>query len=138
MAEVRIFDVASMPGEEFRRWDIDGHQISKHLTSAALTGTPDVVADVFTFPPGFVHHMHRHPHADQFIFVLSGSVRFFGAAHDGVDIYEGQLLLIPRGNWHEVRNVTDQDCTVFHFFAGVGSVSDIGYEAPGSDSLTIE
>jgi mannose-6-phosphate isomerase-like protein (cupin superfamily) len=44
----------------------------------------------------------------------------------------GHVLVIPRGNWHEIRNVGTVDSQVLHFFAGVGSVDDIGYEAyPG-------
>lgn len=127
-AEVQIIDVNALPGSEFRRWDIEGHQINRSLVSAALTGTPDVVVDVIDFPPGFVHHMHRHPHADQLMYVLEGSVRFFGEIAQGVEIGQGHMLVIPRDNWHEVRNVSDHPCRVLHIFAGAGSVADIGLE----------
>lgn len=129
MPEARVLSFAEIAEERFERWDITGHQLTRHLLSEALTGTPEVVADFVTFPPGFIHHMHRHPHADQFLVPLSGRVEFHGATGDPVDVGPGQLLLLPRGNWHEVRNVSSEDCRAFHFFTGVGSNEDIGYEA---------
>lgn len=41
----------------------------------------------------------------------------------------GNVLVVPRGNWHEVSNVSSVDSQVLHVFAGVGSVDEIGYEA---------
>jgi hypothetical protein len=37
---------------------------------------------------------------------------------------------VPRNNWHEVRNLGDENCTVLHIFTGAGvlSVADIGFE----------
>jgi hypothetical protein len=78
MAEVRLLDIGEIEQEVFTRWDITGHQVNRHLLSKALTGTDGVVLDQMTFPPGFVHHMHRHPFADMFIIPLSGVVQFRG------------------------------------------------------------
>jgi len=130
MPGVKVLDFADTPEEVFTRWDIVGHQVNRHLVSAALTGTPDIVAELITFPPGFVHHMHRHPHADLFMLPLSGSVRSFGVPGPAVDLHPEQLLVVPRNNWHEVRNLCDENCTVLHIFTGAGvlSVADIGFE----------
>jgi quercetin dioxygenase-like cupin family protein len=46
-----------------------------------------------------------------------------------VVVSPGQVLVIPRGNWHGVSNVGAVDSQVLHFFTGVGAVDDIGYEA---------
>jgi len=73
--------------------------------------------------------MHRHPYTDMFIIPLSGVVQFLGASGVPVEVSPGNVLVVPRGNWHEVSNVSSVDCQVLHFFAGVGSVDDIGYEA---------
>ena len=80
MAEVRLLDIGEIEQEVFTRWDITGHQVNRHLLSKALTGTDGVVLDQMTFPPGFVHHMHRHPFADMFIIPLSGVVQFLGVS----------------------------------------------------------
>jgi quercetin dioxygenase-like cupin family protein len=129
MSQVRLLDIEEIEQEVFTRWDITGHQVNRHLLSKALTGTEGVVLDQITFPPGFVHHMHRHPYADMVIIPLSGVVQFRGVPGSAVEVWPGQLLVIPRGNWHEVSNVAAVDSQVLHFFTGVGAVDDIGYEA---------
>ena len=60
---------------------------------------------------------------------VSGVVQFLGAPGSPVDVSPGHVPVIPRGNWHQISNVGVADCQVLHFFAGVGSVDDIGYEA---------
>jgi quercetin dioxygenase-like cupin family protein len=128
MSEVRLLDIGDTEREVFTRWDITGHQVNRHLVSKALTGTDGVVLDHLTFPPGFVHHMHRHPYADMVIIPLSGVVHFVGGSGSLIEVQPGQLLVIPRGNWHEISNVSSVDCEVLHFFSGVGSIDEIGYE----------
>jgi quercetin dioxygenase-like cupin family protein len=88
-----------------------------------------VVLDQMTFPPGFVHHMHRHPYADMVIIPLSGVVQFLGVPGSPIEVAPGHVLVVPRGNWHEISNVGNVDSQVLHFFTGVGAVDDIGYEA---------
>ena len=129
MSEVRLLDIGETEEEVFTRWDITGHQVNRHLLSKALTGTDDVVLDHLTFPPGFVHHMHRHPYADMVVIPLNGVVQFLGASGSHVEVSPGQLLVIPRGNWHEISNVSPVDSRVLHFFSGVGAAEDTGYEA---------
>jgi quercetin dioxygenase-like cupin family protein len=132
MSEVQLLHVGEIEQEVFTRWDITGHQVNRHLLSKALTGTDDVVLDHLTFPPGFVHHMHRHPHADMVVIPVSGVVQFLGAPGSPVDVSAGQVLVIPRGNWHQLSNVSSAESQILHLFAGVGSLDDIGYEAyPG-------
>src|ERR1700734_2746706 len=110
-AQVQLLTFADVPKEVFTRWDITEHQVNQHLLNESLTGTPEIVADLFTFPPGFIHHMHRHPHAD--------------------------MIVVPRHNWHEFRNISDAPSRVLHFFSGVGAIDDIGYEAhPNQFSIT--
>jgi mannose-6-phosphate isomerase-like protein (cupin superfamily) len=56
-------------------------------------------------------------------------VQFVADSGEPVPVSPGRVLVIPRYNWHEVRNVGTVDCQVLHFYSGVGSVDDIGYEA---------
>jgi quercetin dioxygenase-like cupin family protein len=129
MSEVQLLGIEEIEQEVFTRWDITGHQVNRHLLSKALTGTEGVVLDQITFPPGFVHHMHRHPYADMVIIPLNGVVQFRGVPGSPIEVSPGNVLVIPRGNWHEVSNVGTVDSQVLHFFTGVGAVNDIGYEA---------
>jgi quercetin dioxygenase-like cupin family protein len=132
VSEVQLLDIGEIEQEVFTRWDITGHQVNRHLLSKALTGTDDVVLDHLTFPPGFIHHMHRHPHADMVVIPMSGVVQFLGAPGSPFEVSAGNVLVIPRGNWHQFSNVGGADSQILHLFAGVGSVDDIGYEAyPG-------
>ena len=129
MSDVKILDIEEIEHEVFTRWDITGHQVNRHLLSKALTATEGVVLDQITFPPGFVHHMHRHPYADMVIIPLSGGVQFLGVPGSPIEVSPGHVLVVPRGNWHEISNVGTVDSQVLHFFTGVGAVDDIGYEA---------
>jgi quercetin dioxygenase-like cupin family protein len=136
-AEVQLLTFKDVPTEVFTRWDITAHQVNQHLLDKSVTGTPQLVADLFTFPPGFIHHMHRHPYADMILVPLSGTLTFVGEADRTMDIEPGQVLVVPRDNWHEFRNVTDQPSQVLHFFSGVGAIDDIGYEPhPNQFSIT--
>jgi quercetin dioxygenase-like cupin family protein len=135
MPEVKLLDFETVNEHTFTRWDITGHQLNRPLVSKDLTGTPQAIVDFITIPPGFIHHMHRHPNADQIMSPLSGHVHFFRALEEPpVEVRPGHLLLIPRGNWHEVRNVSDEDCQVLHFFSGVGSLQDLAVEYPDDAS----
>ena len=137
MPDVELLTFTEVPKEVFTRWDITEHQVNQHLLSDALTGTPQIVADLLTFPPGFIHHMHRHPHADMIVVPLSGNLRFLGDAGRVNDLTPGQVLVVPRGNWHEFRNVSDALAEVLHLFSGVGALDDIGYEPhPHQFSIT--
>jgi mannose-6-phosphate isomerase-like protein (cupin superfamily) len=111
MSEVQLLDIGETEQEVFTRWDITGHQVN--------------------------HHMHRHPHADMVVIPVSGSLQFLGAPGSPVEVWPGQVLVIRRGNWHQISNVGSVESQVLHFFAGVGSLDDIGYEAyPGHGEAT--
>jgi quercetin dioxygenase-like cupin family protein len=98
MADVRLLTFDDVPEEVFTRWDITEHQVNQHLLNESLTGTPQIVADVLTFPPGFIHHMHRHPYADMIVVPLTGNLRFLGDMDRTDELEPGQLLVIPRDN----------------------------------------
>jgi quercetin dioxygenase-like cupin family protein len=137
MADTQLLTFDDVPKEVFTRWDITEHQVNQHLLNESLSGTPQIVADVLTLPPGFIHHMHRHPHADMIVVPLTGSLRFLGDLGRAEELEPGRLLVIPRDNWHEFRNVSGTTSTVLHIFSGVGGVEDIGYEPhPNQFSIT--
>jgi oxalate decarboxylase/phosphoglucose isomerase-like protein (cupin superfamily) len=129
MSKVQLLTVEDAEIEEVTGQDITGYQRNRHLMSQALTGTGLVVLDHMMFPPGFIHRMHRHPNADMVIIPLTGSLQFLGEQESPVEVASNQILVIPRGNWHEIRNVGTADCQVLHFFSGVGAIGDVGYES---------
>jgi len=117
-----------MPAERFERFDIVGHQINRHLVSNALTGTSGIIIDHITFPPGFIHRMHRHPHADQFMIPMVGQLRVESAGAEPLDVQPGQIMVLARNTWHEVINLGSQDCVCIHIFSGVETIGEIGFE----------
>ncbi len=136
-SQVQLLTFDEIPEEVFTRWDITEHQLNRHLLSESLSGTTQLVGDLFTFPPGFIHHMHRHPHADMILVPLGGTLQFVGDPARTLEMGPGQVLVVPRDNWHEFRNVSDGPCRILHFFSGVGAIDDIGYEAhPNQFSAT--
>lgn len=129
MDDVRVVTFDEISPERFARRDITGHQVNRRLLSDSLTGTRGMVADHYTFPPGFVHHMHRHPNADLIIIPLAGALIFVGGSEESTEIRPGQLLLIPRDSWHELRNTSGEICQVVQFFSGIGELDEMQYEA---------
>jgi quercetin dioxygenase-like cupin family protein len=68
---------------------------------------------------------------------LAGNLQFVGDFERTEELEPGQLLVVPRDNWHEFRNVSDASSEVLHIFSGVGAVEDIGYEPhPNQFSIT--
>jgi quercetin dioxygenase-like cupin family protein len=126
--QAQLLDIDSAGREIIARWDITGHQVNRHLLSQDLTGT-NIVLDHLTFPPGFVHHMHRHPDVDMVVIPLHGTLQFSDLPNQFVDAAPGQVLFIPRGAWHQISNATNTPVFVLHLFLDVGRTSDVGYEA---------
>lgn len=129
MDDVRILAFSQVTPELFTRRDITEYQINRRLLSDSVTGTRGIVVEHYTFPPGFIHHMHRHSNADLIIIPLSGTLKFIGAPENSTEISPGQLLLIPRDSWHELHNDSAEICQVVQFFNGVGELDEMEYEA---------
>lgn len=106
----------------------DGVQLNRRLFDLASSGTPQLIADVITFKADFVHHMHRHLHADQVMVPLRGSVVMLDEARTPRELRAGEAMVVPRYRWHEVRNESGEDCVVFNLFSGVGEMSEVGFE----------
>jgi quercetin dioxygenase-like cupin family protein len=97
------------------------------LATRDTVGTCKVTLGTSTFEPGGQHDLHRHPHAVEFLLVVSG-----GGMHlteDGeTPLTYGQLVLIPAGEWHGF--CTDPGVTTRTVFGylGAASLPEAGYE----------
>jgi quercetin dioxygenase-like cupin family protein len=97
------------------------------LVDRASVGAETLVVNTTTFPPHCWHELHRHPHAEEALYVLSG---------EGLHLTEGEpmrhrageVVHIPRGEWHGFANDTDEPTTVLAVFGGVGSYDEAGYD----------
>jgi quercetin dioxygenase-like cupin family protein len=107
----------------------DGVQLNRRLFDRDSSGTPELVVEMITFKPDFVHHMHRHSNADQLMVPLQGSVVMLDEERTPRELGTGEAMVVPRERWHEVRNESDADCVVLNLFSGVGDIAEIGFEA---------
>ncbi len=107
----------------------DGVQLNRRLFDRESAGTPHLIAEVITFKPDFIHHMHRHLNAEQVMVPLQGSVVMLDEARSPRELRTGEAMVVPRLRWHEVRNQSDADCVVLNLFSGVGDMSEVGFEA---------
>jgi quercetin dioxygenase-like cupin family protein len=107
----------------------DGVQLNRKVFDRDSAGTPHLIAEVITFKPDFVHHMHRHSNAEQVMVPLQGSVVMLDEARAPRELGAGEAMVVPRLRWHEVRNESGADCVVLNLFSGLGDISELGFEA---------
>ncbi len=103
------------------------------LLGAKECGAKRVACELTEFDPGAVHIVHRHPNAEQIHFLVSGSGVRLGPDGERVRQQEGEVALIPAGEWHGFENDTDEPIIVFSAFGGVAGPEEAGYEERGSD-----
>ena len=78
-------------------------------------------------PPGKVHLLHRHPNAEQIMYVLEGSCLAISEG-EPVRLKEGDAVFIAQGEWHGVRNDTEKPAVTLIIYAGAGTLEEAGYE----------
>jgi quercetin dioxygenase-like cupin family protein len=96
------------------------------------TGASRIILLSSEFPPGKVHLLHRHPNAEQIMYVLEGSCLALTEG-EPTCLKEGDAVFIAQGEWHGVRNDTDQPTVTLVIYAGAGTLEEAGYEVhPGN------
>ena len=101
------------------------------LIDVGAAGSEDLVVGRTVIPPGGRHDRHRHPNADEFLIVMTGSGRIYtdeGSEPAG----EGDVVFTPRGHWHGFDNTGDEDALLIWGWCGAGSLVAAGYELPES------
>ena len=78
-------------------------------------------------PPGTVHLLHRHPNAEQIMYVLEGSCLALSEG-EPVRLNEYDAVFISQGEWHGVRNDTGRPAVTLVIYAGAGTLEEAGYE----------
>lgn len=97
------------------------------LVGREETGAEGIVFNVTEFPPDKTHEIHRHPNAEEALYVLRGSGLHLSEG-EPVRQHEGEVVFIEKGEWHGFANDTDSPTTVLAVFGGVGSYEEAGYE----------
>ena len=78
-------------------------------------------------PPGKVHLLYRHPKAEQIVYVLEGSCLALSEGQ-AVRLNKGDTVFITQGEWHGVRNDTEQPAVTLAIYSGAGTLEEAGYE----------
>ena len=83
------------------------------LTSELTSGPLDIGTQ--TVARGGGPPMHIHHHQDEYVLVLSGSLRCRVGDHD-IDLASGDAALLPRGLEHTFTNAYEEPCDIVWVF----------------------
>jgi quercetin dioxygenase-like cupin family protein len=123
---VEIRNVRGAPAEVMTKPDQEG-LIVRNVINRDDTGARRIILLSSELPPGRVHLLHRHPNAEQIMYVLEGSCLALSEG-GSVRLNEGDVVFIAQGEWHGVRNDTDRPAVTHVIYAGAGSLEEAGYE----------
>ena len=101
--------------------------IVRNVINKDNTGARRVILLTSELPPGKVHLLHRHPNAEQIMYVLEGSCLAL-SEDEPVRLNESDAVYIVQGEWHGVRNDTDRSAVTLVIYAGAGTLEEAGYE----------
>ena len=101
--------------------------IVKNVINRDDTGARRTILLSSELPSGKVHLLHRHPNAEQIMYVLEGSCLAL-SEDEPVRLNEGDAVYIVQGEWHGVRNDTDRSAVTLVIYAGAGTLEEAGYE----------
>jgi quercetin dioxygenase-like cupin family protein len=123
---VKIKNIRDVTAQVMSKPDQEG-LIVRNVVNRDDTGARNIILLSSEFPPGKVHLLHRHPNAEQIMYVLEGSCLALSEG-EPVRLNEGDAVFIAQGEWHGVRNDTDQPAVTLVIYAGAGSLEEAGYE----------
>jgi quercetin dioxygenase-like cupin family protein len=102
------------------------------LVSRETQGSEHTVVGLSVFPPGAKHDLHRHPNAEEWEYVLSGSGIKHTAGRD-VAISQGDIVFTPRDEYHGVANTSEHETLRTLWGYSAASLEEAGYVRPEDD-----
>lgn len=96
------------------------------LLTRETVGAEDGVFGITVFPPGSKHDIHRHPHAEEFEYLVSGR----GIARVGdadVELGPGEVVFVPKNDYHGFENTGDEPVFMIWGYSGAASLEEAGY-----------
>jgi quercetin dioxygenase-like cupin family protein len=125
---IQLDEVQPAPVRTEQGWrDVD----IRFLITRELAGSGSVCLFRALFPPGAAHESHRHPHADEFFYVIRGRA-LLGAEAEEHAAGPGTVEFVPAGRAHWLRNPDPvEPVEVVGGYLGVGSLGEAGYELVG-------
>jgi quercetin dioxygenase-like cupin family protein len=104
------------------------------LVTADTVGSEQTVVGRTVLKPGSKHDIHKHPHAEEWEYVVSGSaIKHVG---DGsVRLEAGDVVFVPADVFHGLENASDSEPVVTVWgYSGAATLEAAGYELPDSGS----
>ena len=123
---VKIKNIRDVAAQVMSKPDQEG-LIVRNVINRGDTGARKIILLSSEFPPGKVHLLHRHPNAEQIMYVLEGSCLALSEG-EPLRLNEGDAVFIAQGEWHGVRNDTNQPAATLVIYAGAGTLEEAGYE----------
>jgi quercetin dioxygenase-like cupin family protein len=123
---VEIRNIRDAAAEVMTRPDQEG-LIVRNVINRDDAGARGIILLSSELPPGKVHLLHRHPNAEQIMYVLEGSCLALSEG-EPVRLQEDDTVFIARGEWHGVRNDTDGPAVTLVIYSGAGTLEEAGYE----------
>jgi len=90
-------------------------------------GTETSVFIESVFPPQCAHELHRHPHGEEYFYVLEGK-GYHLTEGEPVPLAPGDMVFVPKNEWHGFANPNDEPVRVITVIGGVSHYTDGGYE----------
>jgi len=99
----------------------------RFLVDEASAGVSNFTLGWTVFRPGARHERHLHRNCDEFFIVVKGRGHIYtGQGREPAE--EGDVVYIPRGEWHGFDNTSDQEAVLVWGWIGAGSLEASGYE----------
>lgn len=107
------------------------HMTASKFLDNSIGSTAIILGYAGYAPERGAHEFHRHPLADEFVYVLEGDgVHLYGDQE--IPMKSGDFAHIPAGEWHGLRNGGATPLRVLFGFLGVGGWDQRGYELPNN------
>ncbi len=123
---MEIRNVRDVAAEVMTKPDQEG-LIVGNVINRDVAGSRRIIMLTSELPPGKVHLLHRHPKAEQIMYVLEGSCLALSEG-EPVRLKEDDAVFIARGEWHGVSNDTDAPVVTLVIYSGAGTLEEAGYE----------
>lgn len=101
------------------------------LITADTVGAEQTVVGRTVLRPGSKHDIHRHPNAEEWEYVVSGTaIKHVG--DESVRLDAGDVVFVPKNVYHGLENASDTEPVVTIWgYSGGASLEQAGYELPG-------
>ncbi len=123
---MKIRNIRDVAAQVMTKPDQEG-LIVRNVINKDDAGATKTILLYVELPPGKVHLLHRHPNAEQIMYLLKGSCLALSEG-EPVRLKEGDAVFIAQGEWHGVRNDTERPAVTLVIYAGAGTLEEAGYE----------